>query len=113
MLTVTEVCVPSLARYRERVGIGGAGNKLVVRRARRVGPRPGRIDGERAVAAIRARLRHERRCAVQVAGVSVPPVLSTASVSVRFDVASSGSAASSVPRMLTVTELSCRRSPLP
>ena len=52
---------------REGVGVGGAGRKLVVLRAGGVGPGAGAIDGEGAVAADGAGLRHEAGRAVDVA----------------------------------------------
>src|SRR4029079_1720836 len=52
---------------REGVGVGGAGGKLVVRRAGGVGPGAGGVDGEGAVAADGGGLRHEGGGAVDVA----------------------------------------------
>ena len=52
---------------REGVGVGGAGRELVVLRAGGVGPGAGAIDGEGAVAADGAGLRHEAGGAVDVA----------------------------------------------
>src|SRR5207249_3768151 len=51
----------------EGVGIGGAGDKLVVRRARRVGPGAGGVDREGAVAADRGGLSDKGGRAVDVA----------------------------------------------
>ena len=67
MWMVTEVSVPSAAGHRERVGVGGAGGKLVVRRARRVGPGAGGVDREGAVGAGGGGLGDEGRRAVDVA----------------------------------------------
>src|SRR6267143_1382354 len=55
------------AGHRERVGVGRAGGKLVVRRARRVGPGAGAVDRERAVGAGGGGLGDEGRRAVDVA----------------------------------------------
>src|SRR4029079_15952333 len=52
---------------REGVGVGGAGRKLVVRRARGVGTGAGGLDGEGAIAAGGGGLRHEAGRAVDVA----------------------------------------------
>ena len=52
---------------REGVGVGGAVLELVVLGVRGVGPGAGAIDGEGAVAADGAGLRHEARRAVDVA----------------------------------------------
>ena len=50
MLTVTEVRVPSALATAKRVGVGGAGHELVVRRVRGVGPGAAGVDREGAVA---------------------------------------------------------------
>ena len=77
-----------------------------MRRARGVGPGAASVDREGAVGAGRAGLRHEGRRAVDVAdgqraaGRSAPQL-----VSVRFRVSDDSTAASLVPRMLTVTEV--------
>ena len=67
MLMVTELWCAVGAGDREGVGVGGAGDELVVRRAGGVGPGAGGIDGEGAVAADGAGLRHEGGRAVDVA----------------------------------------------
>src|SRR5205807_6835121 len=51
----------------DRVGVGRAGGKLVVRRAGRVGPGAGGVDRERAVGACCGGLGDEGRRAVDVA----------------------------------------------
>ena len=68
MLTVTEVAVPSALRTVEGVGVGGAGDELVVGRVGGVGPGTVGVDRElcRSVPAVLA-LRHEGRGAVDVA----------------------------------------------
>ena len=104
---VTEWCVPSALETLERVGVGGPGHELVVRRARRVGPGARRVDREGAVGAGRP------VCATKVAGlstsliVSVPLLLMSAAelVSVRLRGVADSTAASLVPRMLMVTEV--------
>src|SRR5207248_3220887 len=55
------------AHHVERIGVGRPGDELVVRRARRVGPGAGAVDGEGAVGAGRAGLGNEGRRAVDVA----------------------------------------------
>src|SRR5205807_1439851 len=63
------VCAPGVvgAGDRERVAVGRAGGKLVVRRARRVGPGAGAVDREGAVGAGGGGLGDEGRRAVDVA----------------------------------------------
>ena len=94
---------------REGVGVGGAGHELVVGGACGVGPGAGAIDGEGAVAAGGAGLRHEGRRAVDVADGRAcrrsrcrPPRWSRSGCAVSAD----STAASLVPRMLTVTDWS-------
>src|SRR4051812_19224309 len=60
------------ARNRETVGVGGAGDELVMRRARGVAPRAVRVDRELAVAAGRIGLGYEMRVAVDVADAQRP-----------------------------------------
>src|SRR4029079_11212141 len=92
---------------REGVGVGGAGGKLVVRRAGGVGPGAGGVDGEGAVAADGGGLRHEGGGAVDVAdgeragGGKVGRRVGLAQIA---DVGGDNRG-SLVPRMLMVTEL--------
>ena len=67
MLIVTEREGAVGAGDREGVGVGGAGDELVVGRAGGVGPGAGGVDGEGAVGAGGAGLRHEGGGAVDVA----------------------------------------------
>ena len=105
---VTEVVVPSALATVEGVGVGGAGDELVVRRAGGVGPGAGGIDGEGAVAAGGAGLRHEGRRAVDVAdgqragGGDVSCRVGLGQVAVA---SAESTAASLVPRMLMVTDV--------
>ena len=107
MLMVTELSGAVGARDREGVGVGGAGSKLVVRRARGVGPGAGGVDGEGAVAAGSGSLRHEAGRAVDVAdGERAGGGKAATLVSLRSRTSAETTAASLVPRMLMVTELS-------
>ena len=106
MLTVTEVGVPSALRDTERVGIGGTGHELVVRGACRVGPGAVGTDREGAVAAGRAGLRHEGRRTVDVA-VGQRAAGGERRIGLgEVDRADDSTAASLVPWMFTVTEVS-------
>ena len=101
-------CVPSALDHVERVGIGRAGDELVVGRVRGVGPARRCVDRERAVAAGGVGLRDEGRRAVDVADGQRAAELDIGSRVGLGQVARrrrTSTAASLVPRMLMVTEV--------
>ena len=103
---MTEVVVPSAASHRKGVGIGRAVDECVVGAVGRVGPGAGRIDGEGAVSADGGGLRHEAGRAVDVADRQrAGGGQRSIGLGQGLWVSDDSTAASLVPRMVTVTEV--------